>query len=88
VLFDGQVLSGFAHDRDAALYEELAYSDDDSLLSGTLPIIQCQPPASKPGASRTPLPMRSVSPLGAVADATTGRRARLAKGQMFDLGRS
>jgi 2-furoyl-CoA dehydrogenase large subunit len=35
VLFDGQVLSGFAHGRDAALYEELAYSDDDSFLSGT-----------------------------------------------------
>jgi 2-furoyl-CoA dehydrogenase large subunit len=35
VLFDGQVLSGFAHGRDAALYEELAYSDDDRFLSGT-----------------------------------------------------
>ena len=34
-LVDGQIRGGFAHGLGAALYEELAYSDDGSFLSGT-----------------------------------------------------
>ena len=34
-LFDGQVLGGFAHAVGAALYEEFAYGQDGSFLSGT-----------------------------------------------------
>ena len=34
-LVDGQIRGGFAHGLGAALYEELAYADDGSFLSGT-----------------------------------------------------
>ena len=34
-LVDGQIRGGFAHGVGAALYEELAYADDGSFLSGT-----------------------------------------------------
>ncbi len=36
MLADGQIRGGFAHAVGAALYEELAYSDDGNFLSGTL----------------------------------------------------
>ena len=34
-LVDGEIRGGFAHGLGAALYEELAYADDGSFVSGT-----------------------------------------------------
>ena len=87
VLFDGQVLSGFAHGRGAALYEVLAYSDDGRFLSGTFADYPVPTACEQTGCIARSRCARCRR-WGAAADATTGRRARLAKEQMFDLGRS
>ena len=65
-LVDGQIRGGFAHGVGAALYEELAYADDGSFLSGTfadyLVPTACEVPAPTILHMETPSPF---TPLGA-----------------------
>ena len=65
-LVDGQIRGGFAHGVGAALYEELAYSDDGSFLSGTfadyLVPTACEVPAPTILHMESPSPF---TPLGA-----------------------
>ena len=65
-LVDGQIRGGFAHGVGAALYEELAYADDGSFLSGTfadyLVPTACEVPAPTILHMESPSPF---TPLGA-----------------------